>query len=267
MALRVCCIGAHPDDCEGSVGGTAALWRRRGDQVAFVSVTDGRRGHYLPEYLEDPGKLVKIRMREARQAADPVGIDVDCLMIPDGEVYVDRSSTEAMVRLIRRWQPDLVLTNRPNDYHRDHRYVAQLVLDASYMLTVPFFCPDQPALDAMPTIAYWQDGFTEGGEFRADVAVPIDAVAEDKRRMMVAFESQYFEWLPYNADPAAMSATGRISAERRLEIEANLLEGSRRTAKRFRQLLPQGTQFAEAFQVSEYGSAPPSDRAILFPAV
>src|SRR3712207_7656203 len=40
--------------------------------------------------------------------------------------------------------PDLVLVNRPNDYHRDHRYTAQLVLDATYLLTVPLMAPDTP---------------------------------------------------------------------------------------------------------------------------
>lgn len=46
-------IGAHPDDCDFKGGGTAALMARRGDAVKFVSVTNGDRGHFAPEYMAD----------------------------------------------------------------------------------------------------------------------------------------------------------------------------------------------------------------------
>jgi len=48
--------------------------------------------------------------------------------------------------LIRQWNADVVITNRPNDYHPDHCYTSILVQDSAYMVTVPFFCPDVPAL-------------------------------------------------------------------------------------------------------------------------
>src|SRR5579862_7005726 len=62
---QVLCIGAHPDDCEGSVGGTALLLRARGHNVKFVSVTDGSRGHFSPECLQEPARLVERRRRES----------------------------------------------------------------------------------------------------------------------------------------------------------------------------------------------------------
>lgn len=253
---QILCIGAHPDDCEGSVGGVALLLRSRGHKVKFVSATDGRRGHFSPEYLHDPSLLVERRLRESLEAARIADVEFESMGIPDGEVYVNPESTEAMIRVIRRCGeleqgPDLVLCNRPCDYHRDHRYTAQLVIDASYMLTVPFICPETPALHRMPVFAYWQDSFTEAGPFRPDVCVPIDSVIETKRTMMLAHESQYLEWLPYNANPS--SYTGPRTRE---EIGPNLDRRSRRTAERFADLLPPNTQFAEAFQICEYGSVP-----------
>lgn len=244
--LKVLCIGAHPDDCEGSVGGTALLFRRRGDAVKFVSVTDGRRGHYLPEYLNEPRRLVERRLIESKNATEPFGIEFETLGIPDGEVYVDQHSTEAMIRLIRRSAPDLVLTNRPSDYHRDHRYTAQLVLDAAYMLTVPFLCPDVPAVRTMPVIAYWQDGFSEGGRFRRDVVVSIDDVLEQKREMMLAHESQYLEWLPYNAEPGSPLANLPEDFADRRAAAGKALIG--------RYAGQEG--YTESFQISEYGHCP-----------
>src|SRR5579871_2651627 len=203
MPRYILCIGAHPDDNEGSVGGTAALFRRRGDQVKFVSVTDGSKGHYTPEYIADPDSLARRRYHEATAAAAAIGAEYETMRIPDGEVYVTPANTEEMVRLIRSFGPpghgpDLVLLNRPNDYHRDHRYAAQLVLDATYMLTVPPMCPDTRHLDRMPVFAYWYDDFRDLIAFRPDVVVPIDDVIEQKIDMAAAHISQVFEWLLYN---------------------------------------------------------------------
>ncbi|MEZ0326196.1 MAG: PIG-L deacetylase family protein [Fimbriimonas sp.] len=251
--MQVLCIGAHPDDCEGSVGGTAILFRQRGDRVKFVSATDGSRGHYLPEYLEDPQSLVDLRREESIRAAAVGDVEFESLEFVDGEVYVDQASTEAMIRLIRNSSPDLVLMNRPCDYHRDHRYTAQLVLDASYMLTVPYLCPDAPALRTMPVFAYWQDRFTESGAFRADVVVPIDSVIERKVEMMLAHESQYLEWLPYNAEPGGpLYDLPEEPSERRRVAKEKLMERSSGNAEMF----ADGVGFVEAFQISEYGRRP-----------
>jgi LmbE family N-acetylglucosaminyl deacetylase len=268
-------IGAHPDDCDFSAGGTAALCRARGDRVKFVSVTNGNKGHFYPEYIADPAKLAARRMEEGRAAVAVIGAEFETLDIPDGEVYVTPRATEAMVRLIRGFGPaghgpDLVICNRPNDYHRDHRYSAQLVLDATYMLTVPVMCPDTPHLARMPVFAYWSDRFHEGGEFRPDVIVPIDGVLDTKIEIAIAHVSQIFEWLPYNAgtldqvppDPAGRRefATRRISGRGEAVVErcrAKLEE--RRGANH-------GIRCAEAFQISEYGRQPSAEElSTLFP--
>ena len=143
----ILCVGAHPDDCESSIGGTAALLCKRGDHVKFVSVTDGNKGHFRPEYISDPAALARRRLAEAQAAVSIIGAEYECMGIPDGEVYVTPAATKAMVNVIRRFGPpghgpDMLLLNRPCDYHRDHRYAAQLVLDATYMLTVPMMCPE-----------------------------------------------------------------------------------------------------------------------------
>lgn len=273
MPLYVLGIGAHPDDNEGSIGGTAALFRRRGDVVRFVSVTDGSKGHFAPEYIADPHALAVRRQAEAEAAASLIGAEYESLGIPDGEVYVTPAATEAMVRLIRSFGPpgrgpDLVLLNRPCDYHRDHRYTAQLVLDATYMLTVPPMCPDARHLDRMPVFAYWQDQFTEGGAFRADVVVPIDSVIETKMSMICCHESQFFEWLPFNR--GELGTFPRDPAERRRVVSARWKSYAAAYRERFAPLLAgtpaESSQFVEAFQISEYGRRPsPEELPTPFP--
>lgn len=266
--MHILFIGAHPDDCDFTCGGTATLFARRGDRVKFVSVTNGDRGHMAPEYVKDRSRLAARRIEEGRRAAAVFGGEFESLGAHDGEVYVTPETTEQMVRLIRSWGPpgkgpDLVLLNRPNDYHRDHRYSAQLVLDATYLLTVPLMCPDVHHLDDMPVFAYWFDRFREGGTFRPDVVVPIDAVLEEKTDIMLAHESQLFEWLPYNAgttDQVPADAEGRRRyARERLEARARrVVEGIGGGDGSY--------QFAEAFQISEYGRQPsPEELKTLFP--
>jgi LmbE family N-acetylglucosaminyl deacetylase len=271
MARSILFIGAHPDDDDLSSGGLAALCRRRGDEVLFVSVTNGDKGHFAPEYIADPAALARRRMAEGEAAVAVIGGRFTTLGARDGEVYVTPELTEAMVRLIRGFGapgqgPDLVLLNRPNDYHRDHRYSSRLVLDATYMLTVPMFCPDTRHLDRMPVFAYWFDRFTEGGAFRPEVVVPIDSVMDEKVEMALAHESQLFEWLPFNAgntaDVPAAAAGRRELVRRRVRGRAEAIKAG---------CYPPGAapgdfQYAEAFEVSEYGRRPsPEDLAELFP--
>jgi LmbE family N-acetylglucosaminyl deacetylase len=270
MAQRhILCIGAHPDDNELSVGGTAAKLRARGDAVKFVSVTNGDKGHFYDEYKQDPSKLAARRLIEAQNAAAVIGASYQTLGVHDGEVYVDLPTTEAMVRCIRTFGepgkgPDLVLLNRPVDYHRDHRYSAQLVLDATYMLTVPLMCPDTRHLDRMPVFAYWYDDFRDLVPFRADIAVPIDDVIEQKIDMACAHVSQMFEWLPYNGGhldrvPPESDAAGR----REMIAKSVRARGEHRRQKVSAALEqwfgPIDAHYAEAFQICEYGRVPSED--------
>lgn len=257
---RILCIGAHPDDCDLNVAGSATIWREKGYIVRFVSVTDGSRGHYLPEYIADPESLASRRLDEAMRAAAVIGAEYLSMGVPDGEVYVTPAATEDMTRMIREFKPDLIVTNRPCDYHRDHRYTAQLVLDTIYILTVPAYCPDTPILRTMPVVAYWADSFTEMGKFRADNVVIIDQVMEQKTDMVAAHESQMFEWLPWNGCRLEKVPAGEAAKIMFIALEC------RARAKAIKTVYGQHTagEFAEAFQISEYGTQPTKEELDLY---
>lgn len=81
---------------------------------------------------------------------------------------------------IREYEPDIIFTHRNNNYHADHRIVALLVQDASYLLGVPNFCPETKAIKT-PVIMYFYDGFTNP-TFEADIVIPIDDVIDEIRK-------------------------------------------------------------------------------------
>ena len=79
---KILVIGAHPDDCDIFAGGCAALWRERGDEVSFVSMTNGNAGHHQ----SDPAELAKRRAREAAKAGEILGVDYEILDNDDGRL-------------------------------------------------------------------------------------------------------------------------------------------------------------------------------------
>ncbi|MCA9132621.1 MAG: PIG-L family deacetylase [Planctomycetales bacterium] len=193
-ANRILVLGAHPDDAELSAGGLIVRHCRRGTRVRIVSVTDGRGGHHEIS-SED---LVPIRRREARAAGERVGADVDVWDFHDGALEPSLALRAAIIREIRTFAPDLVLTHRPNDYHPDHRAVGTAVQDASYMVTVPRVCPETPALRSDPVVAYMCDLFTRPNPLRPDVVLDVSSEFDLAAQMAACHESQFFQWLPYH---------------------------------------------------------------------
>src|SRR6266849_2028392 len=133
-ALNILVFGAHPDDPDFSAGGVAALYARQGHRVKFVSLTNGDAGHH-----EIGGvALARRRYAETPAVARVLGlVEYKVLDHHDGELEPTLANRREVIRIIREFEPDLVLSPRPNDYHPDHRYTAILVQDAAYMVTVP----------------------------------------------------------------------------------------------------------------------------------
>ncbi|MCJ7730138.1 MAG: PIG-L family deacetylase, partial [Sedimentisphaerales bacterium] len=144
--LRIIVFGAHPDDCEIRAGGVAAMWAAQGHKVKFVSTTNGDIGHATMA----GGPLAKRRTEEVKSAAKVLGIETEVLDIHDGELMPTLENRKTFVRLIRRWNADIVMGHRPNDYHPDHRYTGILMQDAAFMVTVAHFCPDVPQIAKNP---------------------------------------------------------------------------------------------------------------------
>jgi LmbE family N-acetylglucosaminyl deacetylase len=266
--LRILVLGAHPDDADYKAGGTAARWRKLGHEVKLVSVTNGGAGH---QTLRGEA-LVARRRAEAQAAGAVIGASYDVLDFPDGGLMPSLEARQQIIRLIRGFRPDLILTHRPNDYHPDHRYTSVLVQDAAYMVTVPAVCPDTPHLERDPVILYLSDDFKKPAPFSADVVVDIGAEMEPLVNMLHCHASQFYEWLPYNGGYAYHVPDG--DASRREWLKEWMQRRLHPLTERHRDRIVQTygverghrVEYIEAFEVSEYGA--PLDeaaRARLFP--
>lgn len=267
-ALRILVIGAHPDDADIKAGGTAAKWCALGHTVKLVSLCDGSAGHQTLW----GAPLAERRRAEARASGAVIGASYDVLDQPDGELQPTLEVRHKIIRMIRSFRPDLVITHRTTDYHPDHCYTGLLVQEAAYMVTVPAICRDTPHLAKSPVIMYFSDAFKHPCRFEPHVIVDIEPSMDKLVAMLHCHQSQFYEWLPYNAgylDRVPQDEESRLGwlAER---IHRRI----RPLADRFRDVvlktygpeLGNKIQYIEAFQVSEFGAPLDAEtRARLFP--
>ena len=262
--IRVIVFGAHPDDCDMDAGGTALLFASMGHHVKFVSLTNGNAGHYSL----GPDELARIRKAEAAEAGKRFGVEYTVMDIPDGTLLPTYENRLEVIREIRKWQADIVIAHRPNDYHPDHRYTGVLVQDAAYMVIVPSIAPDTPPLKKNPVFLYTVDRFQKPSPFEPDIAINIDEVFDKKIYALAAHESQYFDWLPWTA--------GRLdqvpdTEEKRLEMLANWRpftpdEALRNCLRKWYGEKAEEIAHAEGFEICEYGLQPSEDQIkVLFP--
>jgi LmbE family N-acetylglucosaminyl deacetylase len=134
MPVDAMVVSPHADDAEFGAAGTVARWTREGRRVVYVICTNGDKGTSDRSLL--PEMLARKREEEQRAAARVLGVeDVVFLGYPDQGLEDSPEFRKEIVRQIRVHRPDVVLTTDPYRrylWHRDHRIVGQVVMDAVY---------------------------------------------------------------------------------------------------------------------------------------
>jgi len=270
--LRIIVIGGHPDDAEYKAGGTAVKWAKLGHHVQLVSATNGD----VSDRKGTREEVAARRKAEVEACARKLGVSARVLDIPDGELMPDLATRKLFVRLIREWRADIVIGHRASDYHPDHRAVAQLIQDCSTLLTAHRYCPDVPALDAVPVFLFTSDHFTTPRPFAPDIAVGLDDVFDQKLDGLHEIASQVYGDGGINQSKSMRAAPPASDEKaRRFWMKARWSGRQRKEAFKYRDLLVElygeekgrAVQFAETFELSQYGRQPtPKElRTKLFP--
>ena len=131
---QVMVVTPHPDDAEYGVAGTVVRWVSQGKEVVYVVCTNGDKG--TSDASVKPEELAKTREEEQIAAANLLGVrEVTFLRHPDQGLEDTREFRREIVRLIRLYQPETVVTADPYRryiWHRDHRITGQVTLDAIF---------------------------------------------------------------------------------------------------------------------------------------
>lgn len=197
MTRNILAIHAHPDDIEILAGGTLALLAQGGHRITCVSMTPGDCG----SSDRSPEEIAAIRRAEAASAAALIGASYSCAEFRDLGIFSDDASRRKVVEILRKHQPDVVLTASPVDYMADHEATSELVRDACFGAPVPNYLtgsPDAaPVLKAIPHL-YFMDPIggvdRDDRPVRVDFYIEVEDVFDVKRRMLAAHASQR-DWL------------------------------------------------------------------------
>jgi LmbE family N-acetylglucosaminyl deacetylase len=206
---RVMVVTAHPDDSEFLAGGTVAKLVEEAREVTYVIVTNGNKGS--GDRTITSQRLAPIREEEQRRAARVLGVErVEFLGYEDGEVEDTRNLRRDVTRQIRRWRPDLIITQSPNHtysnfpgWHRDHRITGGVVLDCVYPLardhlSFPELLPeDEPHQVREVYLIQWE---------QPSLAVDITDTMEVKLKAIACHASQLGEFSVVEARMRARAA-------------------------------------------------------------
>lgn len=142
-AQSVMCIQPHPDDTDIAAGGTVAKLAKRGVAVVYVTLTDGRLGTADPQMW--PENLAALRRREQEEAAKVLGVkELVWLNCRDSELLPTIELRWALIRLIRKYKPDMVMAPDPwltYEAHPDHRATGLLAAEATFFSPLPHSLP------------------------------------------------------------------------------------------------------------------------------
>jgi LmbE family N-acetylglucosaminyl deacetylase len=130
-------VFAHPDDADFSCSGTVAKWASEGCNIYYALTTSGDKGSHDPEMTSEG--IAAIREEEQKAAAKVLGVK-ECVFLrhEDGFVEDTPELRGEIVKLIRRFRPEVVMTfdpHRRSHNHRDHRITGQVTMDAVFPLS------------------------------------------------------------------------------------------------------------------------------------
>jgi LmbE family N-acetylglucosaminyl deacetylase len=186
-------IGAHPDDPEFGSGGTIARWVREGQKVICVVCTNGDKGTSDDSMTSE--RLAVIREQEQREAAKVLGVsEVVFLGYSDGGLEDTPEFREKLVRLLRKYRPDAVITHDPKFRymgHRDHRIAGTVAMDAIFPYSRDrLFYPEHKAQGLLPHKV--KEVYFTGSE-DPDIFIDISETFEIKVRAISCHVSQVGE--------------------------------------------------------------------------
>lgn len=197
MQLDILAFGAHPDDVELGCAGTLAKEIASGKKVGIVDLTRGELG---------TRGSAEIRDREAADAAKILGVSVrENLNMRDGFFVNDEEHQLAVIRMIRKYKPEIVICNAVDDRHIDHGKGSKLVSDACFLSGLRRIETDYDgkAQEAWrPKIVYH---FIQWKDLRPDVVVDITGFTDIRQKAIMAYSSQFYD--PNTNEPETPIAT------------------------------------------------------------
>jgi len=184
MKLDILAIGVHPDDVELSCAGTLLKHIELGKKVGILDLTHGELGS------RGSGDL---RLIEAANSAKILGISIrENLGFADGFFINDKTHQLQIIKIVRKYQPNIVLANTPSDRHPDHGRASQLISEACFysgLLKI------ETELDGVKQ-NFWRPKavyhYIQDRYIQPDFVVDVTNFVDKKMEAILAFSSQFY---------------------------------------------------------------------------
>ncbi len=225
MKLDLLAFAAHPDDVELSCAGTLIKHAEAGYKTGVIDITRGELG---------TRGSAAIREKEAQEAGKIMGISArENLDMKDGFFELNEENKMAVVKMIRKYRPEIILANAIDDRHPDHGRASKLVSDACFLaglikISTQVDGNEQQAWRPKAVYHYIQDR-----RMTPDFIVDVSATMEKREKAIMAFASQFY-------DPASTEPETAISSKL-------FLEGLKSRALEFGRII--GAEYGEGFVV------------------
>ena len=226
MKLDLLAFGVHPDDIELSCAGTLLVEKNNGKKTGIVDLTKGELG---------TRGTAQTRKEEAENSAVILGVDIrENLEMADGFFRNDEENQRKIITVLRKYRPEIILCNAPDDRHPDHGRSAQLVIDAAFLSglikieTTGENKIRQEAWRPKYVFNYIQDLY-----FKPDFVIDVSNVFDKKIESIEAFTTQFYNPNSNDKEPQTYISSPEF------------LEGIINRTKMFGKMI--GVKYAEGF--------------------
>jgi N-acetylglucosamine malate deacetylase 1 len=228
MKLDILAVGVHPDDVELSCSGTLLKHIQLGYKVGLLDLTKGELG---------TRGSAEIRTEEATEAAQIMGALVrEQLDLEDGFFTQNEAHLRKIIKIIRKYCPEIVFANAIDDRHPDHGRAAKLVSDACFLSgLVKIETLDENNIPQAPWRPKSLYHYIQDRALKPDFVVDITGYVDKKFELIMAYKSQFF-------DPLSIEPKTPISGKEFLDS----IKGKDSVYGRYI-----GVQFAEGFNVEK----------------
>ena len=238
MKLDILAFGAHPDDIELSCGATIAKEVALGKKVGIVDLTRGELG---------TRGSAEIRDEEAKAAAKILGVSVrENLEFADGFFTNDKKHQLEIIKMVRKYQPDIVLCNAIEDRHIDHAKGSNVVSDACFLsglVKIETNLDDKVQEKWRPKNVYH---YIQWKNIAPDFVVDVTNYIDQKRDAIAAYKSQFY-------DPNSNEPETPITSK-------NFTESVLYRSRDLGRLI--GTEYGEGFTTERYPAVESLDKLI-----
>ena len=179
MKLDILVFGAHPDDVELGCSGTIIKEVQRGKKVGIIDLTRGELG---------TRGTAEIRNQETKKATAIIGASIrENMNFKDGFFKDDEEHKRALIKKIRKYRPEIIITNALSDRHPDHPRGAQITVDASFLSGLQKIETGQKIWKPRAVYHYIQFN-----NFNPDIVVDISLQMDLKIKAVKAYASQFY---------------------------------------------------------------------------